>query len=156
MERQSKHFTDSAEGMPSVLALSSPCSAIRTIEMVRMALKGEDSARTIQAELKLPIGSRPVQQILRAVSHLKYNCNIWTRVLYTLKYCPRGNVNHVANVMTTNVIFRICPILRVRRTSLSVPRVQYCSATAHVVVKKYPLYWRRYALRCKKYSHCIT
>ena len=27
------------------------------------------------------------------------------------KYCPRGNVNHVANVMTTTVIFRICPVL---------------------------------------------
>ena len=83
-------------------------------------------------------------------------CSIWMRVLSTQKYCPRGNVNHVANVMTTTVIFRICPILRVRRPRLTVPRVQYCSATAHVVVTKSPLYWRRYAFRCKKYSYVVN
>ena len=35
-------------------------------------------------------------------------CVVYGRVSYLRKkYCPRGNVNHVANVMTTTVIFRI-------------------------------------------------
>lgn len=40
--------------------------------MIHMALNGEDIARTIQAELKLPVGNRHVQKILSAVPYLKY------------------------------------------------------------------------------------
>ncbi|CDF40946.1 unnamed protein product [Chondrus crispus] len=40
--------------------------------IIRMALKAEESARGIQAELKLPIRHRRVQQILSAVTYLKY------------------------------------------------------------------------------------
>ena len=40
--------------------------------MVRMTAQGDDNVRTIQAELKLPIGTRRVQQILRALPYLKY------------------------------------------------------------------------------------
>ena len=40
--------------------------------LIRMDIKGEESARAIQAKLKLPIGHRRVQQILSAVPYLKY------------------------------------------------------------------------------------
>ena len=113
-----------------------------------------EEVKTIRAAMVLRVRTdlRPYLTGARGKDVETVVCSIWTRVLSTQKYCPRGNVNHVANVMTTTVTFRICPILRVGRTSLTVPRVQYCSATAHVVVTKSPLYWRRYALRCKKYS----
>ena len=47
-------------------------SEIQKRAVIRMDLKGEDSARMIQAELKPPIGRRRVQQIIRAVPYLKY------------------------------------------------------------------------------------
>ena len=40
--------------------------------VIKMALKGEESARAIQAELKRPIGHRRVRHILGAVPYFNY------------------------------------------------------------------------------------
>lgn len=41
-------------------------------DMIRMELNGEGSARNIQAELKLPVENRCVEQIISAVQYKKY------------------------------------------------------------------------------------
>lgn len=68
--------------------------------MIRLALQGEDSARTIRAELKIPIGNRRAQQILSAVPYLKYKKMITApqmtathkenRVKWYRKYISKG------------------------------------------------------------------
>ena len=64
--------------------------------VVRMDLKGKDNARTIQAELKLRIGHRRVQQILRAVPIVKFNI---------MKTAPQMTPHHKENrKMITAVI----------------------------------------------------
>lgn len=46
--------------------------------MIKITLKGEDSSRRIQAELKLRFKRRRVQQVARGVPYVKYKKNYGT------------------------------------------------------------------------------